>query len=205
MSITIIIVLITGFISYQGFNNRSFFDSFKHSPYIENQAGEYYRMLSSGFLHGSWTHLIINLYVLYEFGSFVENAFIAKYGQMAGSLVYLLFYLSALIAADIPTFNKQKDNPSFSSIGASGAVSSILFVYIFFQPWAVLLIYFILPMPAILAGIAYLIYTTWAAKNSNDNIDHSAHFSGAIYGLIMSGLLFHQRIPGFFQDIIGIF
>jgi len=203
ISATLCIVIITGLVSYQGFNDREFFERFKHSPYIEDRNSELYRMLTSGFLHGSWTHLIVNMYVLHEFGQIVEKYFVREYGLVPGIMLYLLFYLVAIVVADLPTYKKHKNDPSFASIGASGATSAILFLYIFFQPWSWLGLFFVIPVPAFLLGVGYLWYTTWAAKNSNDNIDHSAHFSGAVYGFVLGFVLFASRIPEFVNEILA--
>jgi len=203
ISITVLICIFTAFVSYQGFSNRALFDRLKHSPYSESRNKDFYRMLSSGFLHGDGMHLLLNMYVLYIFGSAVEGAFTREFGPAMGRIGYILMYLSAIIFADIPSYLKHKNNPSFASIGASGAVSAVLFTYILFNPWNILLIFFIIPCPAILAGIGYLIYSSHAAKNSRDKIDHLAHLSGAVYGIIITLLVFRHKIPYFMERLLS--
>jgi len=203
MNITLILVIITGFISYKGFEDQAFFNKYKHNPYSESRNGEYYRMLTSGFLHGSWLHLLINLFVFHEFGRMVEYQFVSTYGSGIGHVLYLIFYLVAIIAADLSSYYKHKNNPGFSSIGASGAVSAILFVFIFFEPWSILLLYFVIPMPAIVGGLLYLWYSSWAANNSRDKIDHDAHFSGAIFGVLASVIFFSFYISTFFKKLLS--
>jgi len=185
ISITLVIIVITGLVSYQSFENRALFEKLKHYPVVEKKNKEYYRFLSSGFVHGSWGHLIINMYVLYIFGETIEYKFVDIFGSM-GRILFIIFYLSAIVVADIPTYIKHQNNPGFASIGASGAVAAIVFAFIMFNPWNQLVIIFIpfLPFPAILGGVVYLIYTSWASKNKRDHIDHSAHFAGAIYGIL---------------------
>ncbi|MEL6989151.1 MAG: rhomboid family intramembrane serine protease, partial [Bacteroidota bacterium] len=182
--VTICIIVITVIISMQGFNNPEVVGKLKHWPIAEKQNNEWYRFLTGGFVHGSWLHLIINMYVLYEFGRVVELYFKAAFGQMFGPMIYLLTYLLIIILADIPSYLKHKNNPGWASVGASGAVSGILFIVMFFDPWSWILLYFIIPIPFILAGILYLVYSAWAEKKASGKIDHSAHFYGAVLGIL---------------------
>lgn len=183
-------------------NRPGVFDKLKHYPVIEKQHKEFYRLLSSGFLHGSWTHLMVNMYVLWTFGETIENQFISTFGS-AGRIIYVVFYLSAIFVADIPSYFKHQNNPGFSSIGASGAVSAVLFVFIMFRPMDGLTFIFFpfFAFPAIVLGIGYLIYSSWASKNSRDNIDHSAHFAGAIYGIVFI-LALHPSVVNTFLSSI---
>ena len=184
MSLTLIIIVITGLVSYQALNNRNLFNQLKHYPYSEARNKEYHRFLSSGFVHGSIMHLALNMYVLYMFGTEIEKDFLVFFGETMGRINFLLVYLLTIVFADIPTFLKHKNNPQFASVGASGAISGILFIFILLNPWRELGIMLVIPCPAIIAGIAYLIYSSWASKNTNDMIDHDAHFFGAVFGLL---------------------
>jgi membrane associated rhomboid family serine protease len=197
MNVTIIIAIITFLISYRCFQDQGLMHRLKHYPYAENKNKEYYRLLSSGFVHGDWTHLIINLYVFYEFGSVVEKIFTMIHGELMGRIWFVILYFGALIISDLPTLIKHKNNPSFASIGASGAVSGILFAYILFEPWSMLALFFIIPIPAIVFAVLYLIYSSWAEKNQGGRIDHSAHYYGAIAGLIVT--------IASFPDVINLF
>lgn len=205
MSITPAIVVITGLMSYQAFNNKNMFNSLKHYPVVEHQNKEYYRMLSSGFIHGSWLHLIINVYVLYEFGRTVEKIYVQMFGEIKGLLLFLVMYLLTIIFADLPTFFKHKNNPSYSAIGASGGVSGIVFIYILFFPWNMLALYGIIPFPAIVGGVAYLLYSSWASKTRNDGIDHSAHFYGAVFGVLFTIALRPSVLTHFFDAFMSKF
>lgn len=190
MSITIILVAVTCLVSYFSFQDRGLFDKLKHYPVVEAQNKEYYRFLSSGFVHGSMIHLLFNMYVLYTFGEQVEYKFDELFGSM-GKILFIAMYLLTIIFADIPSFLKHRNNPSFASIGASGAVSGIVFIYILFSPWAGLTIFplFFLSIPAFILGIAYLVYSSWASKNRQDGIDHSAHFYGALFGILFIAVM----------------
>ncbi len=189
ISITLIIVAVTAIISYQALNNRQIIETLKHYPYAEARDKSYYRMLSGGFVHGSMMHLLINMYVLYTFGEYVENKFVANFCTLNGRMIYLVFYLAIIFLADIPSFLKHKNNPSYASVGASGATSGIIFVFIMINPWSMLGLMFIIPIPAIIFGVLYLIYSSWAANTKNDGIDHSAHFWGAIAGIVLALIL----------------
>ncbi len=185
MSLTLIIIILTCLISYQSFNDRSMFEKLLHSPYREANGKEYYRFLTSGFVHGSPMHLFINMYVLYMFGQSVEYYFLMEFGEIMGRINFLVLYLLTIVFGDLPTYFKHKDNAYFSSVGASGAISGVMMVFILFNPWAQLLLFFIIPMPAIIAGVLFLVYSSWASNNTNDRIDHAAHFYGAVFGLVL--------------------
>ncbi|NJL76275.1 MAG: rhomboid family intramembrane serine protease [Saprospiraceae bacterium] len=189
MSITLVLIIINIIISWSALNNQELFLKLQHSPYLEYNNREFYRFISSGFVHGSIAHLAINMFVFYQFGNYVEGAFVQIFGEGMGRINFLLLYLLAIIFGDLSTYFKHKDSPYFASVGASGAVSAILFVFVLFEPWQTLLIFFIIPCPAIAAAILYLIYSSWASKNQNDQIDHDAHFYGAVFGVAFTLLL----------------
>ncbi len=204
MSITLLIIIITCIISYLGFQDRAFFNRLMHHP-VSEKNGQWYRMLTSGFLHADFIHLGINMYVLWGFGQQIESLFVHYYGLMGGRMLYLIVYLLIIILADIPSFIKHKNDSSYAAIGASGAVSGILFMFILWFPWSKLLLYFALPIPAIIFGVLYLIYSSWASKNSNDHIGHDAHFFGALAGMILILMLIPQTGERFFSQIMGGF
>ena len=205
ISVTLIIILFTSLISFQGFNNYNLIDRLKHSPSREASGKEYYRLLTSGFLHADWVHLLINMFVLYSFGNYIESYIISIFGNPTGKIIYLAMYLLNIIIANIPTMVRQRHNPSFSSIGASGAVSGIIFIFILLKPWAILYLFFIIPVPAIIAGIGYLIYSSYAANKGHGRLDHSAHFAGAIAGMLMIIVLNRQILGDFMHRLIADF
>ncbi len=205
MSVTILIIAVTVLVSYQGLNNRSFFEQLKHHPYTEHRGKEYHRLLSAGFLHGSWAHLGINMYVLYIFGDYVESRFLEDFGLMKGRMFYLLFYLVGILAGCLPTFFKHKDNGQFASIGASGAVSSVLFAFIFFRPWSMLYLFFAIPIPAIVFAVLYLGYSSYAGNsNKRSMIDHLGHFGGAVWGIIGIVGLMYYRVDEFVEALLNV-
>lgn len=202
MSLTLVIIILTGLISYQAFNNGNLKSKLLHRPVLEHKNKEYYRLLSHGFIHADMTHLLINMYVLYIFGEYVENVFLAMFGALKGRVFYLLLYVLTIIAAALPTHMKHKDNSYYAALGASGATSGILFSFILFNPWTTLLLFFVIPCPAIFAAILYLVYSSWASKNSKDNIGHDAHFFGAIFGFLFTIALNPEILPNFLTRVM---
>ncbi len=201
MSITLIIVAFTILISYLGFQNREVIIKMKHWPYEESRTREFYRWLTSGFVHADWMHLGVNMFVLWSFGTAVERQFAAEFGF--GRTFYLVFYLLAVIFAGLPGYFQHKNNPSFASIGASGAVSAVTFASILFSPDSNIYLYAAIPIKAWLFGILYLAFETYASRRGGSNIDHAAHFWGAVFGLGLPVLLKPSLFPDFIQAIIG--
>ena len=136
MSITILIIIVTVLVSYLAFSNPKTFEQLKHYPYQIQRDGSYYRILTGGLLHGDWMHLGINMYVFYLFGSYVEQVYTAEFGTGKGRLLYFLLYFVSLIVANFVTFLRHRQNPTFASVGASGAVSGVVFSFIVFNPWS---------------------------------------------------------------------
>lgn len=190
ISVSILAVIII--CSLLGFSNYQTIEQCRHYPYEESRNKSFYRWITCGFVHGNLMHLLLNAFVLWQFGFVVESIFVNKYGDALGKLIYLLVYLAILALTCAPSYFKHKNNPSYASIGASGAISGLLFIYIYFFPFNTLIVYFI-PMPALLMGVLYLGYSYWAARNTNDGVDHDAHFYGAVLGLIFALLL--DKLP----------
>ena len=123
------------------------------------------------------------MFTFYFFGRVVEN-YLNPFGENPINIVFIIFYLSAIVVSEIPTYFKHKNNPNYNSLGASGAVSAILFASIMIAPTNMILIYGIIPIPGFALGILYLIYSYFMGKKGRDNINHDAHLYGAIYGII---------------------
>jgi membrane associated rhomboid family serine protease len=196
--ITIIIVVITSGISLWAFNNREVFSKLQFNPYQVYHRKEYYRLLSHGFIHADWMHLIVNMIVLFSFGTVVEYYFnqLESEGLMHYAGVwYVGMYLTAIVIASLTTLKKQKDNWVYNAVGASGAVSAVLFCSIFFSPLNKIYIMGILPIPGIIFGPLYLVYCQYMGRQNSDNINHDAHFIGSVYGflfpLLISFSLYH--------------
>ena len=206
ITITLIIIVVTVLISYMGFNRQEILNLLKHSPFLEVNKNEWYRLITSGFVHADWMHLGVNMYVLYEFGRIVEQYFLILFGPK-GKLLFLLMYILAIMAGALPSLIKEKGNISYAAIGASGAVSAVVFIYMMMAPWSMLGIMFIIPMPAVLAGVAFLWYSSWAHKRnkrgfSGRPVGHMAHFYGAIFGMVFVAILKPEVLVDFWLQLI---
>ena len=189
---TILLIVITSIISILAFNRRELFDKLQLNPYAVWHKKEWYRIISHGFLHADWVHLFINMFVLFSFGSSVENIFkqLATEGIIKSPVLsYVLLYFVSMIFATLTTIKKQKDNYWYNSVGASGAVSAIVFASIFFQPLAKLYFYAVIPIPGIVFGVLYLGYSHYMSRRGGDNINHDAHFIGAVFGFLFPIIL----------------
>ncbi len=205
MSVTIVLILITCLISFSCFSNARLFNSLAHYPYEEHRQNQKYRWLTSGFLHVDIFHLFVNMFVLYNFGTIVEYFFKEIHGQKIGSILFLVFYLFMIIVANLPTFAKHKLDSTYRAVGASGAVAAILFSFIVFRPVDMLELYLFIPIPAVVFGVLYLWYESWAAKKQMDNIGHDAHFYGAVAGFLFTVLMKPSLLGDFIYRIQNVF
>lgn len=190
---TFIIIAITSIVSFMGFSNPNLIEKFKFNAYKISREKQYYRFVTYGFIHADMTHLLFNMISLYFFGKYAEMVF-------APSFVFILFYLLALAISTLPDYFKTKDNPYFSSLGASGAVSAVIFSMVLFEPWATIYVYFI-PLYFILYAILYLGYSFYMSKKNSDNIGHTAHITGAIFGLIATLIYVPHSLAIFSEQI----
>ncbi len=204
MSVTLLIIVITAFVSIAAFSNRQLFDRFKLHPAIMNSGGEAYRMFTYALVHADWLHLAVNMYVLYNFG---ENATETVYALAFGSkgiLFYILLYLGGAVLSVFPSYEKNKHHFGYTAVGASGAVSAVVFAYILFNPLATFYFLFIpFPIPAYVFGLFYLIISYVLAKQNRGNIGHDAHFFGAVFG-IMYTILLDKEIALRFVELIKL-
>ncbi len=185
IDMTLIIVIITSVISIAAFSNRTLFAKLQFNPYQVYHRKEWYRIITHGFLHADWAHLIINMLVLFSFGDHVEHCFseLATFTWMKFPVLgYIIFYLLSLIVSSLVTLYKHKDDVWYNAVGASGAVSAVLFCSIFFEPRQTLLFFGIIPIKAFIFGPLYLLYSYYSGRKAADNINHDAHLLGAVFG-----------------------
>ncbi|TRX16323.1 rhomboid family intramembrane serine protease [Flavobacterium franklandianum] len=174
---TIFIIAVTVLFSYKGFNDLLFFRKYEfHVGSI--RAGEQIRMISSGFLHADLGHLFFNMFTLYMFAPVVINYF--------GEASFFLIYMISLVFGSLLTLLMHKNDYNYRAIGASGAVTGIIYSAILLQPDMMLGLFYVIPIPAYLFGIGYLLYSIYGMKAKNDNIGHTAHFGGAIGGYLIT-------------------
>ncbi len=195
---TITIIILTCIISFAGFSNPGLINKLILWPALMKDKSQYYRMVTSGLIHANWAHLIFNMLTLYFFGPVVEEIF----GTDFGPGVYPLFYVLALVISDIPTCLKYRNFPGYRSLGASGAISSVLFASIIFDPWNKIYIFFLpIGIPAFIFGLVYLGYCMYMSRQQVDGINHSAHFWGALFGILFPILLKPQLVSLFIRQL----
>ena len=200
-SIIIIIIVITGVITYMSWKNQDLFNKLLFSPYIIIRKKQYYRLLTNGFVHANWAHVIVNMLVFWSFGSNLIQYF-DIFWDKTGKLIFVIFYLLSIIVSSLYSFAKYKDNPSYSAVGASGATSAIVFASIFFDPWNMVYFFGVIPIPGVLFGFMYLVYSYKMSKKGTDNIGHDAHFWGAVFGFFFPLILKPELFTYFIHRII---
>jgi len=201
MTLTLFIIILTAITSITAFSNREVFYRLKFHPSSMSNGKELYRFASHALLHADWMHLLINMFVLYSFGTLVESMFGIMFGKKA-MLFFGLLYVLGAICSSIPSFFKHRNNYAYSAVGASGAVSAILFASILIYPQGSISFMFLpIPIPAWLFGILYLVYSAYMSKKSVDNIGHDAHFWGAVFGIVFTAILNPALLADFIQNI----
>jgi membrane associated rhomboid family serine protease len=188
------ILIFTIATSIYAFNDNSVLGRFILSPYNVYRKHKIYTLITSGFIHADWMHLIFNMLTFFSFGFALES--------MIGSVNFAILYFVSLVVSDLPTVFRHKNDIRYSSLGASGAVSAVIFSFILFQPFSKM---YIMPIPfgiwAVAFGPLYLVYCAYASKQSRDNINHDAHMYGALSGMILTVLLVPGVITYFLQQV----
>jgi membrane associated rhomboid family serine protease len=197
LSITLIIVIITCLVSIGGFNNqRTVDDLIFYGPAI-SQRNQWYRMLTHGLIHADPAHLIFNMIALYSFGGELERVFSSPclFGKFGG-LIYIALYVIGLTAASIPDLIKHKDNYHFKSLGASGAVSAVIFASVVILPTIGIGIIFLpIRIPGYIFAVLYLAISAYLDRRGGGNINHGAHLWGAVFGLLFTLALMYAMAP----------
>ena len=190
MNIVSIIIAITVLISFQTNKNPDLKQRFLYIPYQTKHNNEYYRLISHIFIHADISHLAFNMISLYFLGSTLEHRLIEFYGVQLGACYFLLLYFAGAIFASLPSFFKHQDNSSYRSLGASGAVSAVIFAAILWEPTMLLgIMFFPFPIPAYIFGPIYLAIEYFAMKRGGTGIAHDAHIGGAVFGVLFVLLL----------------
>ncbi len=183
MTITLALLIITCIISITAFNNRKVINDLIFSPVDVQQRHQWYRFITCGLIHADFAHLAFNMITLYFFGRVMEQVYVEYFNLP--KYTYLILYILALIVSEIPSYIKHRNNNEYRSLGASGAVAAIVFAFILIAPWATIYVFFI-PVPAILYGVLFLVYSAYMSKKGKDNINHSAHLWGAVVGIVFT-------------------
>lgn len=205
MSLSIIIILITVVVSLMAFRDNGLMNKLINNPYSVNHRKEYYRILTCGFIHADYMHLLLNMYALYLFGGAVETYFEYFFGGNA-KLYFMILYLSGIIISNIPDIIKYKNLSFYNSLGASGGVSSIVFASIILSPLTKLIMFPIpIPMPAYIFALIYVAYSIYMDRRQGDNVNHMAHLWGGLWGVVFMLVVYPESIKGFFNQILGSF
>jgi len=207
-----ILIGLTVAISAYAWSKNELMESWIMQPYVVARSGQWYRLLTSGFLHADWGHLLFNMFAFYSFGPLVLAALEDGFGQGPGLGLFLLLYLGGIVVSDLPTYFQHRDDPGYRSLGASGGVSSVVFGSILLFPvnangGGIIIFPIPIPIQPFLFGFLYLAYSWYMGRRRGDNINHDAHFYGALYGVVLllvlmpsAGLLFVQQISAFIQS-----
>ena len=195
--VTFFLIGITCLVSWMAFNNRKLMDRLILWPPAIDKHRQYDRLVTYGFIHGDFMHLLFNMVTLFFFGQQIEQLMT----RVMGIWAYPVFYVSALVVSILPTYLKNQKNPNYLSLGASGAVSAVLFAFVLLAPWSTIGVMFI-PMPAIVFAVLYVGYSIWMDHRGGDRINHSAHLAGAAYGVLFM-VIMEPRVLGIFLQQLG--
>lgn len=202
---TYFLIAFTALISIPAFSKKDSFYKLQFNAYQVYHRKQWYRLLTHGFLHAGWMHLIVNMLVLYFFGPYVEEFiqyilpdFLTKWHH----IIFILYYFAAIVIASLSSLYKHREDPWYNAVGASGAVSAVLFTFIFFNPWELLYFYGVIPVPGIIMGVLYLIYSHYMSRRDSDNVNHDAHLSGAIFGFVFPLLIDVKLLGGFINRLL---
>ena len=202
--ITLVIIAVTSLVSILCLTGVLNLNSLKFSAWDVWHRKKWWQMLTYGAVHAGWGHLFFNMLTLYFFGSVVEQYFVALFGGVQGGILYAALYVSAIAVSTVGDLLKYRDDPYYSAVGASGAVSAILFASILFEPKMGIYIYLIpIPVPGYVFAPLYLLYCWYMARRNLDNIGHSAHFWGAVYGVLFP-LICHPALLRHFLAALGL-
>jgi membrane associated rhomboid family serine protease len=197
-TITLSIIVLTCLISATAFNNSKILDDLIFWPPAISIRHQYYRFVTCGLIHADIMHLAFNMITLYFFGRELEARYMGELGLP--HYYYLILYIGALIAANIPTYIKRKDDYNYRSLGASGAVCAVLFAFILMKPWSTIQV-IIIPMPAIIYAFLFLGYSVYMSRRGGDNVNHDAHFWGALFGVVFTIIVHPGIISTFLNEL----
>ena len=197
--ITLGLIAVTALVSWLAFKDRRLVDRLILWPPAVSQRHQYWRLASYGLLHADLSHLLFNMITLFFFGRLIEQVM----RELTGSaLTYPLFYLAALVVSILPSYLKNHANPNYFSLGASGAVSAVLFAFILISPWSLIFVFFI-PAPAILYTVFYVGYSIWMDRKGGDRITPSARLAGAAFGVMFMLAMEPRLVQVFMEQLLN--
>ncbi len=202
MSLTLIIILITIAISCYAWQNPSTLEKMVLNPHKVSKQGQYYRFITSGFVHADFMHLLFNMLTLWFIGEGIERLFEMLFGA-SGRIYFGTLYILGIIVSDVPTFLKHRNNSGYNSLGASGGVAAVLFAAVLYAPLLEICLYFLLCIPGFIFGILFIGYSYYESRRGSGFVNHDAHMYGAIFGLLFMAAVYPAAVPGFFEQISG--
>ncbi|MBA4408450.1 MAG: rhomboid family intramembrane serine protease [Bacteroidota bacterium] len=200
---TIILIVITVAVSYAAFNSLKLMELLQFNASKIFYKKEYHRLVTHAFVHANWEHLLVNMIVLFSFGLAIEKYFKYNFGNNH-ILYFFLLYFGGILTSNIYALFKHRKNYFYNAVGASGAVASVLFASIFFDPWNKIYFFGILPIPGIVFGALYLVYSYQMSNKQKDNVAHDAHFLGSLFGFIFPILLNPRLFEIFLDKLFGL-
>ncbi|MFM7710700.1 MAG: rhomboid family intramembrane serine protease [Ferruginibacter sp.] len=210
MSTTVLIIAVNVFVFFGTRSNGAMIDKLIFWPYYVKRQHEYYRFITSGFMHADTIHLFFNMFTLFFFGDQLESVLIgislvADLPEKTGTALYLGLYVLSIVAADMSTYSKYRDDIRYRSLGASGAVSAVVFACIVLMPWNSIYLYGALKLSSLLYAVLFLWYCIYMSKRGGDNVNHDAHLWGSVSGVIFMGILLFMISPALFQRVLAEF
>ena len=197
MIVTLALIAVTCIVSVSAFGNPRLLEALVLWPPAISRRHQYWRLLSYGLVHADGSHLLFNMLTLFFFGRAMEGL----YAQYLGPFGFALFYAGGLLVSILPSWWMHRRDPNYRSLGASGAVSAVLFAFILLQPWAMIFVFF-LPLPAILYAVAYIAYSIWMDHTGGrDRVNHSAHMWGAAYGVLFTVFMEPRVVLAFVDQL----
>ncbi|KEZ77135.1 rhomboid family intramembrane serine protease [Salinisphaera hydrothermalis] len=195
MWVTVLLIAITCAVSITCFSNERLLDRLLLWPPAVNR-GEYFRLVTNAFVHADGAHLAFNMITLFFFGRVIEGFF----ERYIGAVGFVLFYFAAAVVSTVPSYLQHRQDSRYRSLGASGAVSAVLFAFILLAPWSTIYV-FVVPVPAILYGVLFTAYGLYAGRLGHDHINHSAHLWGAAFGVVFTLIMEPRLGPLFLAQI----
>ncbi|MDB5274078.1 MAG: rhomboid family protein [Chitinophagaceae bacterium] len=195
VSMTFILIGVMSVATFIALNNRKFYDAWILNPYRMEKHKEYYRFLTSGLIHANFIHWFFNMFTFFFAANYIES-------YMGGFHLVAILFLG-IILSDFPSFSKHRHDPGYRSLGASGGVAAVMFAFIMIEPISTISVFFI-PMPAFVFGALFLLYSYYQGKGqSGDNVNHSAHFYGALVGMVYILILYPTTLFTFFEQLLS--
>ncbi|MFD2036997.1 rhomboid family intramembrane serine protease [Belliella marina] len=201
LSTTVIIIVVTVLTSYWGLTNPAILERWMFTPYLIKNRKQYDRFVLSGFIHKDSMHLLFNMFTFYFFGGAIEQFLLYRFGFIPGTLLFVLFYVVAIVVADIPTYLKHQNHSYYRALGASGGVAATVFSSIILMPLSDICLFGIICLPGFALGVLFLIYSVVQAKKGNDGVNHDAHLYGALFGIAFILIINPTSAVNFLNEI----